>query len=162
MKRTYALVAGILAGLLSVPAAWAYDADLAAGFARMFEPVHGMKAGKELHLIKPDQVVERLKKGEAIVALDVRTPAEFGLFAMTTPDALTIPLNELFQPENLERIPTDKLVLVVCKSGARATAAGTALRFIGFDNVYVLKGGLKALEVYVDPKTANMPLEGAK
>jgi rhodanese-related sulfurtransferase len=162
MKRTYALLLGFLATLLFAPAASAFDVELAGSFAQMFEPVHGVKAGKALHLIKPDELVKRVKKGEAIVALDVRTPAEARLYGMTIPDALAIPINELFKTENLERIPTDKLVLVVCKSCTRAMAAGTALRFIGFDNVYVLKGGIGALGSYVNPKTANMPLAKAE
>jgi rhodanese-related sulfurtransferase len=47
------------------------------------------------------------------------------------------------------------MVVIICKSGTRATAVGTALRHIGFDNVYILKGGLMALSKYLSPKTAN-------
>ena len=162
MKRTYSLLLGLLTAMLSITATWAYDTEMARGYALMFEPVQGVKAGKALHMIKPDQFVERVKKGETIVALDVRTPAEFGFYGMATPDALRIPINELFKTENLDLIPTDKMVLVVCKSGTRATAAGTALRHIGFDNVYVLKGGIGALAAYLNPKTANMPLPSAE
>jgi rhodanese-related sulfurtransferase len=50
-------------------------------------------------------------------------------------------------------------VVVLCKSGARATAAGTALRHIGFEHVYVLKGGYKALIAYMGPKEVNTPLK---
>jgi rhodanese-related sulfurtransferase len=80
---------------------------------------------------------------------------------MTTPDALSIPINVLFKPENLDRVPTDRKVDVGCASGTRATAAGIALRQVGFENVYVLKGGLNALAGYLNPKTANMPLASA-
>ena len=72
---------------------------------------------------------------------------------------MAIPINELFTPANLDLIPTDKTVVVVCKSGTRATAAGTALRHIGFENVYVLKGGFKALVGYMGPKEANTPVK---
>jgi 3-mercaptopyruvate sulfurtransferase SseA len=64
-------------------------------------------------------------------------------------------MNELFTDAGLARIPTDKTVIVLCKSGTRATAAGTALRHIGFENVYILKGGYKALIAYMGPKEAN-------
>jgi rhodanese-related sulfurtransferase len=50
-------------------------------------------------------------------------------------------------------------VVIVCLSGTRASAAGTALRHIGFENVYILKGGFKALAGYLDPKEANAPLK---
>ena len=157
MKRTCALLLGFLAATLWSPATWALDAEMALGFAELFEPVHGVKAGKALHMIGPDELVERVKKGESIVPLDVRTPAEVGFYGMTMSGALAMPINELFKLENLELIPTDKMVLVICKSGTRATAAGTALRYLGFDNVYVLKGGLGALAGYLNPKTANLP-----
>lgn len=99
--------------------------------------------------------VEELKQGKELVALDVRTPAEAGVFTVALPVSLAIPINELFTAENLERIPTDKPVVVICLSGTRATAAGTALRHVGFDNVRILKGGFKALVGYLNPKTAN-------
>ena len=38
--------------------------------------------------------------------------------------------------------------------GARAAAVGTALRHIGFDNVYILKGGFQALAAYYGPRQA--------
>ena len=70
------------------------------------------------------------------------------------PDNLTISVDQIFKPENLSKIPTDKPIMVICQSGVRATAVGTALRHIGFDNVYILKGGLKALGSYYGPKQA--------
>jgi rhodanese-related sulfurtransferase len=70
-----------------------------------------------------------------------------------------IPVDELFTEAKLALIPTDKTVVVVCMSGTRATASGTALRHIGFENVYVLKGGFKALTGYLGPVEANTPLK---
>lgn len=104
---------------------------------------------------------QKVKAKEPLVVLDVRTPAETDVYDVTLPGALMIPINELFTPANLARIPTDKTVVVLCLSGARATAAGTALRHIGFENVYILKGGYKALVAYLDPIKANTPLEPA-
>lgn len=124
-------------------------------------PVKGAGAGKALHLIKPDAFLEKVKKHEPLVALDIRTPAETGVFSATLPGTLVIPVNELFTETNLARIPTDKNVIVICKSGTRATAAGTALRHIGFENVYVLKGGFKALIGYMGSKEANVPFKKA-
>jgi rhodanese-related sulfurtransferase len=100
-----------------------------------------------------------VKAKEPLVALDVRTPAETDVYSVTLPGALLIPINELFTEANLTRIPTDKTVVVICQTGTRATAAGTALRHIGFENVYVLKGGFKALVAYMGPKEANTPLQ---
>jgi len=77
---------------------------------------------------------------------------------MTLPGSMRIPASELFLPQNLERIPQDKTVVIVCKSGIRATAMGTALRHVGFDNVYLLRGGIMSLSKYLGPKQANPPL----
>jgi rhodanese-related sulfurtransferase len=139
--------------------AWSYDAAMAESYATLFAPVKGAGAGKALHLVMPDAFLNKVKANEPLVALDVRTPAEMVVFTSILPGSLMIPVNELFTEANLARIPTDKTVVVLCKSGARATAAGTALRHIGFKNVYVLKGGFKALIAYMGPKEANTPFK---
>jgi rhodanese-related sulfurtransferase len=135
--------------------AWSYDQALAGSYAQLFEPVAGAQAGKALHLMTPEALVAKINTGEPVVTLDVRTPGETRVFTLTLPGALAIPVNELFKPESLARIPTDKPVVVICHSGARALVAGTALRHIGFDNVYILKGGFHELAGYLDAKTAN-------
>jgi len=132
---------------------------LAESYAKLFEPVAGMKTGKALRLMKTDVFVDKVKAGAPIITLDIRTPAEMSVFGSVLPGALTIPINELFTPEKLAQIPTNKDVVVLCASCTRAMAAGTALRHIGFENVYVLKGGLKALSAYLNAKTANTPLK---
>jgi len=135
--------------------AWSYDTAMAKSYADLFAPVKGAGAGKALHLMKPDAFLGKVKAKEPLVVVDIRTPAETGVYSATLPGTLVIPVNELFTEANLARIPTDKTVVVLCKSGTRAAAAGTALRHIGFDNVYVLKGGFKALAGYMGPKEAN-------
>jgi rhodanese-related sulfurtransferase len=135
-------------------AAWSYDTELAKGYAELFSPVAGAKAGKALHLVPSNVFINDIKAGKEFVVIDVRTPAEAGVFKMSMPNSLVIPANELFQAKNLDRIPKEKPVMVVCQSGVRSTAVGTALRHIGFNNVYILKGGLKALSSYYGPKEA--------
>lgn len=135
--------------------AWSYDTAMAQSYAKLFAPVTGAGAGKALHLMTPNAFVKSVIEKEPLVVLDVRTPAETGIYSVTLPDTLIIPIDELFTEASLARIPTDKKVVVICLSGTRATAAGTALRHIGFNNVYVLKGGFKALTGYLGPKEAN-------
>ena len=139
--------------------AWSYDTAMAESYAQLFAPVKGAGAGKALHLIKPDSLLNKVKAKEPLVILDIRTPAETGVYSVTLPGSLMIPVDELFTETKLSLIPTDKTVVVVCMSGTRATAAGTALRHIGFENVYVLKGGFKALTGYLGPVEANTPLK---
>jgi len=157
---TRVLTITLLALVLTVAGpAWSYDSAMAESYAKLFAPVTGAEAGKALHLIPPDAFLNKVKANEPLVALDIRTPAETGIYGLTLPGSLAIPVSELFTETSLARIPTDKTVVVMCLSGTRAAAAGTALRHIGFDNVYILKGGFKALTGYLDPKVANTPLE---
>jgi rhodanese-related sulfurtransferase len=158
MLKVLSIILVAVTLLLSGPA-WSYDTAMAASYAELFAPVKGAGAGKALHMIKPDAFLEKVKAKEPLVALDIRTPAETGVFTASLPGTLVIPFNELFMETKLAQIPTDKTVIVLCKSGTRATAAGTALRHIGFENVYVLKGGFKALIAYMGPKEANTPPE---
>ena len=158
LTRLFTTIPLVIAVALATPA-WSYDAAMADSYAKLFAPVEGAGAGKALHLMKPDAFLNKVKANEPLVTLDVRTPAEIGVFTSILPGSLTIPVNVLFTEANLARIPADKTVVVLCKSGTRATAAGTALRHIGFENVYVLKGGFKALVAYMGPKEANTPLK---
>lgn len=141
--------------------AWSYDSAMAESYATLFAPVKGAGAGKALHLIKPDGFLNKVKAKEPLVVLDVRTPAETGVYSVTLPGSMVIPVSELFTKAKLALIPTDKTVVVLCLSGTRATAVGTALRHIGFENVYILKGGFKALTGYMGPVEANTPLKPA-
>ena len=154
--RIFTITILAIAVVFAAPA-WSYDNELADSYAKLFAPVEGKAAGKAMHLMKPDAFLDKVKANEPLVVLDVRTPAESGVFTSSLPGTLLVPVNELFIKENLSLIPKDKTVVVLCKSGTRATAAGTALRHIGFDNVFILKGGFKALVGYMGPKEANTP-----
>jgi rhodanese-related sulfurtransferase len=92
------------------------------------------------------------------VGLDIRTPVEVSVFNLALPGSLSIPIDELFLPENLARIPKDRPVVVLCKSGIRAGMAVVALRQLDFDKVFALQGGFKALSDYLDPVTAYSPV----
>ena len=159
MKRIYSQsVAALLASLLVATPTFAYDRGEAAAYAHMFASVDGPKAGKHLHLMKPEQFVSQVRAGKEFVTVDIRTPGETQFLTGNLPGHLVIPLSQLFQEDQLAKLPVDKPIVVFCKSGARATAALTALRDIGFKHVYVLKGGFKGLIAYLGAKEANQPL----
>jgi len=159
MKKMLLKTAGLLVAALLVAAPVAgYDRDAAEGYAEMFEPVAGAAAGKNLHLMKVDKFVEAVRKGAKITTVDVRTPGETRFFTANLPGNRLIPLAELFEHENLATLPTEGKIVLICKSGTRASAAAVALRKVGFEQTYVLKGGLKALAGYLGPKEANGPM----
>ena len=145
--------------MLLMGTAGAYDATKAKQYEGLFAPFADANTPKALARIPAETLVNWLKAGESVVILDVRTPAERRVLGIGNPDTLSMQMNEVFQPDNLARIPTDKKVLVVCQQGLRCTLIAVALRDIGFSNVYALKGGLVALIDYLDPKVANDPLK---
>ena len=76
--------------------------------------------------------------------LDVRTTKEYQEFSIPS---LNIPLNEL--TERLSEIPTNKKLLVVCKSGMRSRKAIQLLTQTSIDfELYSLKGGLDSIKSY--------------
>lgn len=154
MKRTIATALIAIASFSITTSVSAYDQALAESYAAFFADVDGAGAGKAMHFITPEAYIDGVKAGKGYIALDVRTEKESALFGLRTENGLTIPAGTLFQKENLEKLPTEKLIVVICKSGARASGVGTALRHLGYDNVYILKGGFQGLSQYYGPKQA--------
>ncbi len=160
MKKRLLQALGLFtAGLLLSTPVLGYDLGLARDYAKMFEPVAGAKAGKELHLIKADQFIERVRRGEHFTTVDIRTPGEIKFFTGNMPGHLSIPMAELFERDNLDRLPEQGNIVIICHTGVRATAAVTALRSIGFKDTYVLKGGFASLATFMGPMQANAPLK---
>ena len=133
--------------------AWGVDKGLAYSYGQYFLPFDGKGTSKALQFIKVPDFVKAIKSGEKLFVLDIRTPAETRIVAMGVSEKLVVPMNQVFRPDVLSRIPNDRKVVVVCKAGARAMAIATALRHTGYKNIYVLKGGIAELAKYVVPKT---------
>ena len=85
-----------------------------------------------------DAFKEILDTGEAVL-IDVREEGEYSEGHI--PGAVNIPIRTLAQ--NLDKIPTDKPVMVYCASGHRAGMATSALRTLGYDNVRAYPPGWK-------------------
>ncbi len=105
--------------------------------------------------VEPEQVVDLIKEKQDFVILDIRTPLEQELLAPRLKNTLYIPMHELFKEENLKKIPKDKTVLVLCHTDRRATAVVVALRLLGFDRTFVLRGGVVELSRVVGKELYN-------
>ena len=89
----------------------------------------------------PQDVTLLINRSKAAV-VDVRDASEFA--AGHLPEARNIPLGELDKRVGeLEKFKS-KSVVVVCKSGARASAAAAKLAKAGFTDVVNLDGGIAA------------------
>jgi len=86
--------------------------------------------------------VKALQGNPDVVILDVREPYEYE--AGHIPGVTLIPLGEL--PNRLAEVPTDKPVIVTCRSGNRSGQAVNFLRQQGYTNVHNMSGGFIAWE----------------
>lgn len=74
------------------------------------------------------------------IYVDVRNPEE--LREGFVPQSLNIPVNEL--KHRLSELPTDKDILIYCRSGNRSRIAVRYLLTQGYTRVYTVQGGFKA------------------
>ena len=96
--------------------------------------------------VKADEVVRWIKENQKVVILDIRTPEETSLVGFTYERTLKIPMNELFEEENIKLLSqyVDYKIVVACRSGVRSLVATAFLQRVGFRNVYSLEGGIIA------------------
>lgn len=86
------------------------------------------------------KMVEELRANDEIVIIDVREPEEFAVGRI--PGATLIPLGEL--ASRTDEVPTDKPVVMVCRSGNRSAQAVQILQKAGFTNIHNMTGGMNA------------------
>jgi rhodanese-related sulfurtransferase len=91
--------------------------------------------------ISPNELRERLEKGEKLTVIDVREPWEY---EEKNIGATLIPLGEL--PDRIEEIrdKQDEEVILHCKSGRRSANAQKYLQSQGFSKTRNLEGGIEA------------------
>lgn len=89
--------------------------------------------------VTPKRVEELRATGE-IVIIDVRESEEFALGRI--PGSTLIPLEELAR--RTDEVPTDKPVIMVCRSGNRSAEAVKILQKAGFTNIHNMTGGMRA------------------
>jgi len=100
-------------------------------------------------VIDSEELIKRLESDENLYLLDVRQPDE--LLESKIDGSINIPLAEIFQPNGMNGIPTDKPVVVICDSGNRATIASYALAQEDI-NFQVLEGGMAAWNAQIQEK----------
>jgi rhodanese-related sulfurtransferase len=94
--------------------------------------------------VAADELRRWLNEDDAPRVLDVRSPAEFE--AMHIPGAYNVPLDTLREHRDEVVRHVDDDVVLVCRSGMRASQAEQTLAVAGMPNVHVLDGGILAWE----------------
>jgi len=156
VKRVKIIGAILSASLCSVNLS-AYDADLVQKFDETFSQYSQANLNNSKMLIDANSIMKMLQKKEDFILLDIRTPAEMQVLGLRTKNTLEIPFNVLFKKENLDRLPKEKPIVIVCHSGSRALQAATSLEMLGFKNAKVLYGGIIALAK--SDSTKNAPAQ---
>ena len=101
--------------------------------------------------ISPQDLRERINRGESIVILDVREPLEFQLSRID--GAVPIPMGSV--PGELQRIEalSDQGDLaVLCHHGVRSLNVVLWLRQQGIENCRSVAGGIDRWSLEIDPK----------
>ncbi|MET8262509.1 rhodanese-like domain-containing protein [Micromonospora arida] len=98
---------------------------------------------------------ELMNSGHAPRVLDVRTPAEFETSHI--PGSYNVPLDLLKEHRQELRDHLDEDVVLVCRSGARATQAQQTLAGVGLPNLKVLDGGIMAWQAAGAPIKHGAP-----
>jgi len=108
-----------------------------------------LKAGnkvKSYPVISVDVLDKWLKEGKEVEIIDVRNPSEFANGSIE--NAKNIPLPDLRY--RYEELPKDKPLILVCGIGPRGSISASILESKGFENMYILAGGMTAWNNYLN------------
>lgn len=98
---------------------------------------------RKYNTISPMLTVTKLNTGHPIV-LDVREPSEYSKGHIT--DAINIPVANIEAQVNKIDLYKKDDVIVVCHTGTRSAPACTTLQKLGFENIFLMTGGMQSWE----------------
>ena len=104
-----------------------------------------------VNVIPMAEALDRVGKGEKVVLLDVRTPAEHA--AGNLPGSLLLPVDaaDVFGPQVAALIPDkNATVFVYCRSGRRSQNAAEIMARMGYRAVYNIGGMNDVPEIAVE------------
>ena len=101
----------------------------------------------EIGEILPEELNQRLSRGERPLILDVREPEEIAIASF--PGATHIPMGDI--PSRISELDPDQETVVVCHHGIRSAQVAMYLARLGFERVSNLSGGIDLWSATVDP-----------
>lgn len=122
----------------------------------------GLKGGDDEALVAESTIsvhtlAERLEAREAgkddFVLIDVREENEFEINRI--PGSILIPKGEFLTGEAFAKLPSDKQIVLHCKSGKRSADALAVVKRIGFSDAVHVGGGVVAWVDEIDPSQAR-------
>lgn len=123
----------------------AYDVEKAQELDHFYSKMTQQACANSTLTITAEETLKMLREEKDFLLLDVRTRGEASVISIVTPNSMLIPIENLFEQDNLKKLPTDKPIVITCYSGSRAMLAATGLKQLGFKNIRLLKGGIVSL-----------------
>ena len=102
--------------------------------------------------ISVTQVKELMDTGQDFFLVDVREPSEWEIVRI--PGAVLIPKQEFLDGRALAKLPTDKPVVLYCKSGVRSAECLAVVKGAGFQDAVHVSGGVIAWAKQIDTTLA--------
>jgi rhodanese-related sulfurtransferase len=102
--------------------------------------------------ISPDELADKIiQKDPSIQMIDVRNPREFDMFSL--PGAINIPLQDILSENNFDLLNQGTKMNIFYSNGStEANEAWMLTRQLGYQNNYVLQGGLNYwMETILNP-----------
>ena len=96
--------------------------------------------------ILPEEVKQRLDRGEAMTLLDVREPWEYD--AARISGSTLIPMGDV--PSRVQELDPDENIVVICHHGIRSANVAQWLRQQGFDKAQSMSGGIARWSALID------------
>ena len=117
------------------------------------------EAFSKSRFLSPDQIADRLiNEDPSIFLIDVRTPDQYQEYSL--PGAFNIPLDEMILSDWKDYLDQEDMdVVLVSNGGLYADQAWMLCKRMGYNNLYVMEGGLNAW--FKNIMQAEMPAETA-
>ncbi|MDQ2799407.1 MAG: rhodanese-like domain-containing protein [Armatimonadota bacterium] len=110
-----------------------------------------MAAQTHIREISPDEVRQKIERGEGVCLVDVRTPVEYAQCHI--PNILLLPMDKFAHGFRAVLAPDDEIVCI-CEHGVRSESAARYLAAQGYSNVATMLGGMAS---YAGPVESGLP-----
>ena len=145
IKRIDVLATGITLGM-TVEALCDLDLAYAPPYNTALDVLHHIanllrnKLEGRTHSLKPADVKKKLDKDDDFLLLDVRSKLESDTTWLEAPQMQLLPQAKLY--DDMDKLPKDKEIVVMCRRGGRAYQAACTLTGAQFKDVKFMEGSL--------------------
>ncbi|GJM14745.1 MAG: rhodanese [Thermodesulfobacteriota bacterium] len=100
-----------------------------------------------------NELIEENNKNPEFVILDVRTIEEHETGHI--PDSVNINYKSSNFRDQISELDKEKIYVTYCRSGARSTKSAEIMKEVGFENIYMIDGGIVAWKKAGLPTSQN-------